>query len=191
MRLSSRKITALLKNIRLLILDVDGVLTNGRMYSSAEGEFFKAFFVRDGLGIVLLSEANVEVAVISGRDSPITSARCLELGIQHVYQGSLNKKTALTDLLAKLGLDASEVAFMGDDIIDIPIFQKVGFCAAPKDAHPDILKYLHWQSKFKGGKGAIRELADLILSAKGAREVILQRLRTDGDIYRKGYQATC
>lgn len=191
MRLSSRKINALLSGIKLLVLDVDGVLTDGKIYGSAEEELFKAFFVRDGLGIRLLAEAGIEIAVVSGRNSAITAARCRELGIIHVYQGSLNKKHALMELLQKLNLNANDVAFMGDDIIDIPIFLKVGFCAAPCDAHPDILSYLHWQSKFPGGQGAVRELADLILSAQGKKQVILERLTHHGDIYQQGHTGSC
>jgi 3-deoxy-D-manno-octulosonate 8-phosphate phosphatase (KDO 8-P phosphatase) len=186
----SKKILKALQNVKLVILDVDGVLTNGQLYYAGEGEVLRSFFVRDGLGVRLLMEAQIEVAVISGRNSKLVEMRCRDLGIKYLYQGALNKKLALQDLLGKLQIEACHVAFMGDDIIDIPIFLQVGFSAVPIDANPDILKYIHWQSQFRGGEGAVREFTDLILRAQNQLEPIYTRLCNEGDIY-KGDATTC
>jgi 3-deoxy-D-manno-octulosonate 8-phosphate phosphatase (KDO 8-P phosphatase) len=185
-----KKVLQVLASVRLLILDVDGVLTNGQLYYTGEGEVLRSFFVGDGLGIRLLMEAGVEVAIISGRNSPLVAARCRDLKINYLYQGALNKKIVFEELLAQLNLESKQVAFMGDDIIDIPILQKVGFAAAPQNPHPDIVSYLHWQSEYKGGEGAVRELTDLILKAQQQLEPIYQRLRTQGNIY-KDTESSC
>lgn len=186
----SKKALQTLRGVKLLILDVDGVLTDGQLYYTAEGEVIRTFFVGDGLGIRLLIEAGVEVAIISGRNAPLVESRCRDLKIKYLYQGALNKKTALQDLLTKLNVAAEQTAFMGDDIIDIPILKAVGFASAPKNAHPDIIKYLHWQSEYKGGEGAVRELTDLILKAQGQLEPIYERLCNAGNIY-KDTASTC
>lgn len=170
--------------IRLLILDVDGVLTDGKLYYASEGEVLRSFFVGDGLGIRLLMEAGVEVAIISGRNAKLVEARAHDLGIKYLYQGALNKKAALENLLEILQIVPAQVAFMGDDIIDIPILTRVGFAAAPHHAHPDILAYTHWQSRYRGGEGAVRELIDMILQAQNQLAPIYQRLETEGNIYR-------
>lgn len=180
----SKKFLNVLRSIRLLILDVDGVLTDGKLYYTGEGEVLRSFFVSDGLGIRLLMEAGVEVAIISGRNAPLVEARCRDLKIKYLYQGALNKKLALEDLLGQLNLNPGQVAFMGDDIIDIPILQVVAFAAAPLGAHPDILQYVHWQSEREGGEGAVREFIDLILRAQNQLAPIYQRLKVQGNIYR-------
>jgi 3-deoxy-D-manno-octulosonate 8-phosphate phosphatase (KDO 8-P phosphatase) len=179
-----KKHLKLLQSIRLLILDVDGVLTDGKLYYAGEGEVLRSFFVGDGLGIRLLMEAGVEVAIISGRSAKLVEARCNDLGIKYLYQGALNKKEALEDLLGILQIAPAHVAFMGDDIIDIPILTRVGFAAAPHNAHPDVLAYTHWQSKYRGGEGAVRELTDMILQAQNQLTSIYQRLEAEGNIYR-------
>lgn len=185
-KVAKKTLKALLP-IRLLILDVDGVMTDGKIYYSAEGEVLRSFYVVDGLGIRLLLETGVEVAVISGRNSPLVEARCRDLRIKYLYQGILNKKEAFLDLLSKLNLQPSQVAFMGDDIIDIPILQQVAFAAAPKNAEPGILKYVHWQAEKKGGEGAVRELIDLILQAQNQLKPIYERLENQGNVYRNNH----
>ena len=174
----------ILKHIKLLILDVDGVLTDGKLYYSGQGDELKTFHVRDGLGLSLLMESGVIVAVVTGRCSQTVSARCRELKIQHVYQGALNKKEALHDLLSKLDIKATQIAFMGDDIIDLPILTAVGFPATVKDAHPDILPHIRWQSCHSGGNGAVRELTDLIMQAQNSLAPVFSRLFNEGNIYR-------
>ena len=173
-----------LESIRLLILDVDGVLTDGKLYYASEGEVLRSFFVGDGLGIRLLIEAGVEVAIISGRNAKLVEARSKDLGIKYLYQGALNKKAALEDLLEILQIMPHHVAFMGDDIIDIPIFTRVGFAASPHNAHPDVIAYTHWQSRYRGGEGAVRELIDMILQAQNQLAPIYKRLEEEGDVYR-------
>lgn len=169
--------------IKLLILDIDGVLTDGLLYYGDQGEVMKAFHACDGLGIRLLLEHGVEIAIITGRTSKIVETRAKELGIPHVYQGCLNKLIALESLLATLKIDLSEVAFMGDDIIDLPILSRVGLAAAPKNAQVAIQDYVHFTSRFKGGRGAVRELCDLILQAQGKWPAILDATLKRGQLF--------
>ncbi len=161
------------EKIKWVILDVDGVLTDGLLYYSNEGEVMKTFHARDGLGMRLLMEVGIEIALITGRTSTLLASRAKELGIQHVYQGRVNKLEALEELVSAYKIDLSEVAFMGDDIIDLPILSRVGLAASPKNAHVLIRDYVHFTSSCKGGRGAVRELCDLILLAQGKLEPIL------------------
>lgn len=177
--------------IKLVILDVDGVLTDGALYYGAEGELMKAFNVRDGLGIRLLLEHGISVAIITGRTSKIVEARAQELGIAYVYQGRLNKLQALEELSAHLQLDFSQMAFMGDDIIDLPILSRVGLAAIPKNAHPAVQAYSHFISGYKGGRGAVRELADFILSAQSKLDVIMTKTLAQGEILKDKAKTSC
>jgi 3-deoxy-D-manno-octulosonate 8-phosphate phosphatase (KDO 8-P phosphatase) len=156
------------RRIRLLVLDVDGVLTDGRLYLSASGEEFKVFHVRDGSGIVALRRAGVEVAIISGRDCAAVVRRAGELGIRHVRQGVADKGEALDALLAELGLAAPEAACVGDDTPDAPMLQRAGLAIGVADAHPALLAAAHWVTKSAGGCGAVREVCDLLLSARAS-----------------------
>ncbi len=156
--------------IRLLILDVDGVLTDGRIVFDSNGIESKFFNVKDGHGIKLLQRAGITVAIISGRESQVVANRAAELGIEHVYQKSLDKMAPYQDILAKTGLTDHQVAFMGDDIIDLPILRRVGFATAPADAVPDVLPHVHFVAKNGGGWGAVREVCDLILKEQSAWE---------------------
>jgi 3-deoxy-D-manno-octulosonate 8-phosphate phosphatase (KDO 8-P phosphatase) len=156
------------RRIRLLVLDVDGVLTDGRLYLSASGEEFKVFHVRDGSGIVALRRAGVEVAIISGRDCAAVVRRAGELGIRHVRQGVADKGEALDALLAELGLAAHEAACVGDDTPDAPMLQRAGLAIGVADAHPALLAAAHWVTKSAGGCGAVREVCDLLLSARAS-----------------------
>ncbi len=170
-------------NIRLLLLDVDGVLTDGSLYFGKEGDMLKSFFVRDGLGLSLLRSQGIEVGLITGRQSEIVRARARDLKIEHVYQGQLNKLGVFEELCAKLALTPKEVAYMGDDIVDLSILSRVGLAATVKNAHETILPYCHFVSRFKGGRGAVRELCDLILSAQGRLEAILDRAVHTGELF--------
>jgi 3-deoxy-D-manno-octulosonate 8-phosphate phosphatase (KDO 8-P phosphatase) len=154
--------------IRLLVLDVDGVLTDGRLYISAAGEELKVFHVRDGSGLVAVQRAGVTVAIISGRDSPAVTRRAAELGIRHVYQGVGDKGERLDRLLAELGVTAEETACVGDDTPDAPMLRRAGLAIGVADAHPALLAAAHWVTKSKGGRGAVREVCDLLLSAHGS-----------------------
>jgi 3-deoxy-D-manno-octulosonate 8-phosphate phosphatase (KDO 8-P phosphatase) len=151
--------------IRLVLLDVDGVLTDGRIWFGPDGEALKAFDVRDGHGIVRLRD-QVDFGVISGRPGRATQKRLEELGFKHLIFSQRDKLDGYATL-APLGFADDEVAYMGDDVNDIPLLRKVGLAAAPADAYPDVLSEVHLVSRFPGGRGAVRELCDLILKAKG------------------------
>jgi len=152
--------------IRLLVLDVDGVLTDGRLYISASGEEFKAFHVRDGAGVVAVQKAGVTVAIISGRDSGAVRRRAEELGIRHVRQGIADKAAALETLMHDVGVGAEEVACVGDDTPDIPMLRKAALAVAVADAHPAAKAVAHWVSSLGGGRGAVREVCDWLLDAR-------------------------
>ncbi len=153
--------------IRLVILDIDGVMTDGSIITSDKGELFKRFFVRDGLGIKMLQKAGIDVAIITGRSSGIVTERCRELGITRVYQGQRFKTPAYEQLLAETGLGDAQVAYMGDDIPDLPLLMRVGLPTTPADGMPCLDEWIAWRSRHPGGRGAIRELAELILKAQG------------------------
>ena len=156
------------RRIRLLVLDVDGVLTDGRLYLSASGEELKVFHVRDGSGLVALQRAGVTVAIVSGRDSPAVTRRAAELGIRHVHQGVADKGAELDRLLAELGVAPEELACVGDDTPDAPMLRRAGLAIGVADAHPALLASAHWVTRAKGGRGAVREVCDLLLSARAS-----------------------
>jgi 3-deoxy-D-manno-octulosonate 8-phosphate phosphatase (KDO 8-P phosphatase) len=150
--------------IRLLVLDVDGVLTDGRLYFGPEGEALKLFHVRDGLGIQQVRQAGIEVAVISGRKSKMTAVRCRELGVEHVHQGAKDKVAVLEKLCARLKIETSECACVGDDLPDVPVMRKVALAFAVADAHSDARHAAHLLTKLPGGHGAVREVCDYLLA---------------------------
>jgi 3-deoxy-D-manno-octulosonate 8-phosphate phosphatase (KDO 8-P phosphatase) len=159
---------AALGRVALLVLDVDGVLTDGRLYFSARGEALKVFHVRDGHGIKLLMRSGVHVAVVSGRRSAAVSARMRELGVRHVIQACPDKVRALQDLTRRLGIDPLSAACLVDDTPDLPLMAAVGFAGAVADAHPLVKSAAHWVSERPGGRGAVRELCDALLRARAA-----------------------
>ena len=155
------------QRLRLLVLDVDGVLTDGALYFGARGEMLKAFHVRDGHGIKLLQNAGVQVAVISGRRSPAVLRRCRDLGIRFVTQGASNKSVALDALLARAGIQFdSEIACVGDDTPDIPLFARAGYSFAVADAHPLARAAASEVTRLPGGRGAVREVCDVLIEAR-------------------------
>jgi 3-deoxy-D-manno-octulosonate 8-phosphate phosphatase (KDO 8-P phosphatase) len=167
--MSARKPTPLAA-IELLLLDVDGVLTDGRLYFGARGEALKVFHVRDGHGVKLLMASGVEVAAVSGRRSAAVAVRMRELKVKHVVQGCRDKVAALHSLCEGLGIDALACACIVDDTPDLPLMSAVGFAAAVADAHPLVRSAAHWVAKHAGGRGAVRELCDALLRARaGAR----------------------
>lgn len=159
-----------LDRIRLLVLDVDGVLTDGRLYYGASGEELKVFNVRDGLGIKLVLGAGIAVGVISGRTSPALAARCRELGIEHCEQGCDDKVAALDRLLGLLGIDAGEALCVVDDTSDLPLMRRVGHAIAVADAHAQVRKAADRITTLPGGWGAVREVCDWLLAASGTRQ---------------------
>jgi 3-deoxy-D-manno-octulosonate 8-phosphate phosphatase (KDO 8-P phosphatase) len=154
------------RDVRLLVLDVDGVLTDGRLYISASGEEFKAFHVRDGSGIVAVQKAGVIVAIISGRDSAAVRRRADELGIRHVRQGVVDKARALAEIVSETGVGEHEVACVGDDTPDVPMMRKARLAVAVADAHPSAAAAAHFVTSARGGRGAVRETCDLLLEAR-------------------------
>ena len=156
------------RRVRLLVLDVDGVMTDGRLHITAQGEETKVFHVRDGSGIVAVQRAGIPVAIISGRDSAAVTRRASELGIRHVFQGIADKRAALDALLIELGLDADALACVGDDTPDVPMLERATLAVAVADAHATARAAAHWTTPSPGGHGAVREVCDLLLSARAS-----------------------
>jgi 3-deoxy-D-manno-octulosonate 8-phosphate phosphatase (KDO 8-P phosphatase) len=152
--------------IRLAVFDVDGVLTDGKLTFDARGLEYKSFHVHDGLGLKLLQQAGIAVAVISARNSDIVALRMRELGIKHVYQGSDNKLRVLRDLLQTLNVDKMQTAYTGDDLPDVPPMRLAGLAIAVQNAAAAVKQYAHWITEKPGGSGAAREVCDYILSAQ-------------------------
>lgn len=170
------KIIECAAKIRLLICDVDGVLSNGLIYMGNQGEELKAFHVRDGYGIRCLKKSGVEVAIITARSAELVKNRAQTLSITHLYQGQVDKSLAYKELLTKLNCQPEQVAYIGDDLIDLPVMNEVGLSVAVADAHPVVRKKAHYITRIVGGQGAVREVCDLILFAK---EKFAQKNATD------------
>ena len=159
--------------IRLLLFDVDGVLTDGRILMHADGSESKAFSIRDGTAIVWAQRAGLATGLLSARHSAATTARAAQLGIGIVRQQAGDKLQMYCELLEEEGLSDGQVAFMGDDVLDLPVLSRVGLSAAPADAAPDVLSRVDWVSSRVGGDGAARELIELLLRAQGKWEALL------------------
>lgn len=155
-----------LKKIKLLILDVDGVLTDGSIVYSSNGEEIKTFNVHDGYGIEILRQEGIPVAIITGRISQIVEKRAKDLKIEDLIQGTIDKVPAAESFARKYNITFEEIAFMGDDLFDIPLLQRVGFSCAPKNARKEVKRIVHYVTKKEGGKGAVREVIDMILEAQ-------------------------
>jgi len=163
------------KNVKLLILDVDGVLTDGRIVIDDRGVETKFFDVRDGHGVKLLKRAHIEVAIITGRQSQVVSHRARELGIDSVYQTIHDQLEVYEAILKAKGLKDGEVGFVGDDIVDLPLLKRVGFSAVVADGIEELKPYANYVSKNKGGRGAVREISELILKAQGKWPQLMER----------------
>jgi len=163
------------KGLKLFLLDVDGVLTDGTITYTHEGNEIKSFHTRDGLGIRLLMESGVEVGLITARESEAVNRRVQDLGLRYVFQKAKNKLEIFEQLLQKLDLAPTEVGYMGDDWLDLPLLIRVGFAATVADAVPEVLQTAHYVTKRKGGHGAVREVCELILEAKGADKQLLEK----------------
>jgi 3-deoxy-D-manno-octulosonate 8-phosphate phosphatase (KDO 8-P phosphatase) len=155
------------RDIRLVIFDVDGVLTDGSIFIGDGGEEYKAFNSRDGHGMKMLQQSGVEIGIITGRSSEVVRHRMESLGIQHVYQGQLDKLPAFEELSAKLGLTPAQIAYVGDDVVDLPILIRVGLAVAVQDAHPMVKQHSHWITPSPGGRHAARDLCEFIMQAQG------------------------
>lgn len=163
------------KNIELAIFDVDGVFTDGGLYRSDDGQESKRFHAMDGLGLKMLAGAGVDLAVITGRTSKVVEHRCAELDIRHVYQGQKDKLNAFESLLGKLGLDTTKVAYMGDDIIDMPPMRRAGLALTVPDACREVSDIAHWISNRRGGNGAVRDACEFILKSKQLYQQAIER----------------
>jgi len=163
--------------VRLMILDVDGVLTDGRLYYGPAGEAMKAFDVRDGHGIKLMREGGIDVALLTARSSQIVATRARELGIERVEQGAANKIAGFERLLAASGMDERSCGYIGDDWPDLAVLARVGFAATVADAAPEVREAAHWVAGCPGGRGAVRELAQFLLHAQGRFAPLLARHR--------------
>lgn len=166
MELNSLQIKERAKNVRLLLMDCDGVLTDGRLYFSRDGEELKVFHVRDGQGVVSWHAAGYKSGIISGRTSEPLQLRAKQLGIEYIFLKRKDKLTAFNELIAAAGVSPDEVAYIGDDIPDIEVMQVVGFSAAVNDALVEVKESAHYITKMAGGYGAVREIIDLIMKSK-------------------------
>jgi 3-deoxy-D-manno-octulosonate 8-phosphate phosphatase (KDO 8-P phosphatase) len=154
------------RRIRLMGFDIDGVMTDGRLYFSPAGDELKTFFSRDGLGIKMLARSGVRIAIITGRDSPIVARRAENLGIDLVFQGIENKHAAMARLLADQGLSFAEAGYMGDDVVDLAVMAACGFSATVPDGHPLVMQEATYVTHAAAGSGAVREVCELILQAQ-------------------------
>lgn len=153
--------------VKLVIFDVDGVLTDGSLYLGDDGQEYKAFNSLDGHGMVMLQQTGVQIGIITGRTSKVVEIRMNSLGIQHLYQGQRDKRPAYSELKDHLALDDSQIAYVGDDVVDLPVMSRVGLAIAVQDAHAFAKQHAHWITASAGGKGAAREVCELIMEAQG------------------------
>ena len=165
------------RQIRLVIFDVDGVLTDGSLFLGDDGQEYKAFHSRDGHGMKMLQLTGVEIAVITGRRSDVVKHRMANLGVRHLYQGQLDKLPAFESVTAELSVAPDEVAYVGDDVVDLPVMLRVGLSIAVQDAHAEVKRHAHWITSSSGGRGAAREVCEFIMHAQGTLETELQKYR--------------
>ena len=160
--------------ISLVAFDVDGVLTDGGLYIGDNGVEYKAFYSRDGHGMRMLMDSGIAIAVITGRQSRLVADRMSSLGIEHVYQGRREKRPAFELLIKDTGLPAEEIAFVGDDVMDLPVMRRAGFAVAVADAHPLVIEHAHWRTPSPGGRGAVRDVCELIMRAHGRLDAVFR-----------------
>jgi 3-deoxy-D-manno-octulosonate 8-phosphate phosphatase (KDO 8-P phosphatase) len=175
----SAEVRARVEKVKLLVLDVDGVLTDGQLYYHDDGTESKAFNARDGHGIKLAQRAGIEVALISGRSSPCVSKRAADLGITAVVQGPKDKVPTFERFLAERGLGPEQAAFVGDDVVDLPVMRRAGFAVAVADASEHLFDVAHYVTLAPGGRGAVREVIELILAAQGLWQKLAARYFED------------
>jgi 3-deoxy-D-manno-octulosonate 8-phosphate phosphatase (KDO 8-P phosphatase) len=162
------------RRVRLMLFDVDGVLTDGRLWYGAQGESLKAFSAHDGHGMKLLAGAGVRLGLLSGRASAAVALRAAELGIELVLQGVADKRVAFEALLAQLALGAGEAGFMGDEVVDLPVLRRCGFACAPSEAPELVRRHAHYLARAAAGGGAVREVCEFVLRAQGRLEGALE-----------------
>ena len=163
------------RDIELVIFDVDGVLTDGSLFLGDDGQEYKAFNSRDGHGMVMLMETGVKIAIITGRTSNVVRLRMESLGIEYLFQGHRDKLPPYEELKQELGVADERIAYVGDDVVDLPVMGRVGLAIAVQDAHQMVRQHAHWQTPNCGGRGAARDVCELIMEAQGNLEGMLQR----------------
>jgi 3-deoxy-D-manno-octulosonate 8-phosphate phosphatase (KDO 8-P phosphatase) len=163
------------RRVRLMVFDVDGVLTDGRLWYGPRGEELKAFHTLDGHGLKMLAQSGIPTAILSGRSSAAVAARAAELGIAHVLQGAQDKAAGFAALLARLGVQPAEAGCMGDDVPDLPVLERCGFACAPREAHATVLRAAHYVTTASAGAGAAREVCEYLLRAQGKLDAALAR----------------
>jgi 3-deoxy-D-manno-octulosonate 8-phosphate phosphatase (KDO 8-P phosphatase) len=166
------------QRIRLVVFDVDGVLTDGALYLGDDGQEYKAFHSKDGHGLRMLQDSGVAVAIITGRVSRVVEHRVHDLGIAHVYQGRREKLPAFEELVTKTGLRSEQIAYVGDDVVDLPVMVRSGLAIAVQDAHPFVKQHAHWITEHCGGHGAARDVCEFLMNAQGTLESQLQKYVT-------------
>lgn len=174
MAISKEQFEARARSLRMILLDVDGVLTDGTIGVSGQGDETKSFFIRDGAAIVWAQKAGLDVGLLSGRASEATTRRANELKLTTVIQGQLDKRAAYLDLVKSRGLKDDHVAYMGDDLLDLPVLIRVGLAAAPGDACADVQQRVHYVTRASGGRGAVREFIELILRGRGRWDALVR-----------------
>ncbi|MCB1762561.1 MAG: 3-deoxy-manno-octulosonate-8-phosphatase KdsC [Gammaproteobacteria bacterium] len=170
-----KEILARAARIKLVIFDVDGVLTDGSLYLGDDGQEYKAFNSKDGLGMKLLQQFGIKIGIITARTSRVVALRMQSLGIVHLYQGQQHKLPAFEDLQQKLRLDPEQIAYVGDDVVDLPIMRRVGLAISVRDAHKLAIEHSHWSTQAPGGRGAAREVCELLLEAQGGLSTVLEQ----------------
>ena len=163
------------ERIKLVAFDVDGVLTDGGLYIGDNGVEYKAFYSRDGHGMRMLMDSGIDVGIITGRQSQLVTDRMNALGVKHVYQGQREKRPAFESMVQETGLSAEQIAFVGDDVMDVPVMKRVGLAIAVADAHPLVVEHAHWQTRNPGGRGAVRDVCELVMQAHGSLDTALRQ----------------
>ena len=160
--------------IRLVVFDVDGVLTDGSLYIGDDGQEYKAFHSKDGHGMVMLQNSGIQIAIITGRTSDVVRIRMEGLGVQHVYQGRRDKLPAYKEVKQATGLGDEQIAYVGDDVVDLPVMTRVGLAIAVQDAHRLTKQHAHWVTPSGGGRGAAREVCEMLMDAQGTLRAAMQ-----------------
>ena len=163
------------RGIELVIFDVDGVLTDGSLFLGDDGQEYKTFHSRDGHGMVMLMESGVKIAIITGRTSNVVRIRMESLGIEYLFQGHRDKLPPYEELKKELGVADERIAYVGDDVVDLPIMRRVGLAIAVQDAHPLVRQHAHWQTPHGGGRGAARDVCEMIMEAKGSLQGMMEK----------------
>ncbi len=163
------------RRIELVIFDVDGVLTDGSLFMGDQGEEYKSFYSRDGHGMVMLMESGVKIAIITGRTSNVVRIRMESLGIEYLFQGHRDKLRPYEELKRELGAADERIAYVGDDVVDLPVMRRVGLAISVQDAHPLVKQHAHWQTPHCGGRGAARDVCEMIMEAQGSLQGMMEK----------------